>query len=129
VDDAQKALLNSLSKRLEEDLNLAKKLSEMTDEARLALGLSASPATRAEELVRIRVLETITADFRNVFERISTVSGCCTAWIEINSGGRLVCELDVKHDGPHQKKLLGRADKQRIDVNVSWVMESYIKAV
>jgi hypothetical protein len=128
VDDAQRALLNGLSKRLEEDLNLAKKLSEMTDEARVALGLSVSPATRAEELVRIRVLEAITTDFRNVFEQISTITGCCTSWIEVN-GGRLVCELAVQHAGPHQKKLLGHVEKQRLDVNVSWTMEPYIKAV
>jgi hypothetical protein len=126
--DAEKDLLTGLARRLEEDLNLVKKLSEMTDEARAALGLSVEPVLRAEERARVKILQSIAGEVREVLEQISTLTGGCTSWLEIN-GGRIACELPAGHADSHARKLIARVEKERIDATISWVMQPFIKAV
>lgn len=128
MTDAEKDLLSGLARRLEEDLNLVKKLSEMSDEARAIIGLSIEPTLRAEERSRVKILQSISGEVRVVLEQISTLTGCCTSWLELN-GGRLACELTAGHEEPHIKKLIARVDKERIDATISWVMQPFIKAV
>lgn len=128
MTDEEKDLLSRLARRLEEDLNLVKKLSEMTDEARAALGLSVEPALRAEELSRVKILQSISGEVRVVLEQLSTLTGGCTSWLEIN-GGRIACELPAGHADPHVRKFIARVEKERIDATISWVMQPFIKAV
>ena len=121
-------LLNGFLKRFEDDLALVKKISEMTDEARVALGLSVEPAIRTEERVRVKILDAVLCDLRAVVGKVATVTGECDSWLEIN-GGRIACELAAKHEGHHSKTLIGRVEKDRIDATITWVMAPYIKAI
>lgn len=125
---AVQELLSGLLKRFEEDLSLAKKLSEMSDDSRVALGISTDPTIRLEERVRLKTLEALTAEVRLVVGKVATVTGECDSWLEIN-GGRIACELAAKHEGHHSKTLIGRVEKDRIDATITWVMAPYIKAI
>lgn len=128
MTDAEKDLFRGLVQRLEEDLTLVKKLSEMSDEARVALGLSIEPTLRSEERARVKILNSIAGEVRTVFDQLLTLTGGCTSWLEIN-GGRVACELPAGHAELHVRKLIARVEKERIDATISWVMQPFIKAV
>lgn len=127
-DTAVLELLNGLAKRLEEDLSLVRKLSEMSDDARTALSLPIDAAARTEERIRVKVLETVVGEVCATVAKVSTVKGCCDAWAELN-GGRIVCQREMKHEGRHSATITGRVGKDRIDATLAWEMAPFIKAV
>jgi hypothetical protein len=100
----------------------------MSDEERTALSLSVEPSLRAEERSLVKAMQATAGEVRAVLEQLSTLTGSCTSWIELN-GGRLTCELPVGHAEPHVGKLIARVEKERIDATISWVMQPFIKAV
>jgi hypothetical protein len=128
VADPSLELLHGLVHSFEESARLCREAAALPDAERLALGLPIGELDQLTRRVRLEVLEGVVAKLKGSLEQAQLAAGCCTSWIDMN-GTRLGCESPQGHEGPHQKKMSARADKQRIDATMSWTIETYLQKV